>query len=262
MAGRSPARLLRLVVMGWFFHLKALSVSSFFILISTIQPVIFASIAFAMFRAGRRSETLLYAALGAGMLGIWSTTLAGSGSAITWQRFLGTLELLVAAPAPFLLVLTPITLATATVGVYSLAATLAWGWLLFRVPLGLAHPWLFALALPVTVLGLGLLGLVLASSFVLYRYANALSNLLEYPVWLATGLLVPVTLLPGWVEPVSWALAPTWGARAIREAVLGGEPLAAIAASLGLSVLYLVLGGLLLRLFERLARRDAALSLT
>jgi hypothetical protein len=31
----------------------------------------------------------------------------------------------------------------------------------------------------------------MASSFILYRHANALSNLLEYPVWVATGLLFP-----------------------------------------------------------------------
>ena len=45
------------------------------------------------------------------------------------------------------------------------------------------------------------LGLLLASTFILYRNANAMSNLLEYPVWLVTGLLVPVSFLPGFVEP-------------------------------------------------------------
>ena len=56
-----------------------------------------------------------------------------------------------------------------------------------------------------------MLGLLLASTFVLYRNANAFANLLEYPVWLATGLLVPLTLLPGWVEPIAWVLSPYLG---------------------------------------------------
>jgi ABC-2 type transport system permease protein len=184
------------------------SLSAFFILTSAIQPVIFASIAFYMFRAGGHAPTLLYAAIGAGLMGIWSTTLFGSGGSIQWQRFQGTLELLVAAPVPFVLVLVPLTLATATIGIYSLTATLLWGWLLFDIPLRVVHPLEFAMAVPATVLGLGLLGLVLASSFVLYRHANALANLLEYPVWLATGLLVPLSLLPGWTHPIAWVLAP------------------------------------------------------
>jgi ABC-2 type transport system permease protein len=244
------------------FHIKSLTLSGFFVLISVLQPLIFASIAFYMWQAGARPGTLLYVALGAGLMGMWSSTLFGSGGAIQWNRWQGTLEVLVAAPASFLVVMVAMTMATAAIGLYSIAATLFWGRVLFDVPLELVHPWLFALALPAAVIGLGLLGLVLASTFVLYRNANAFSNLLEYPVWLITGLLVPVSLLPGWVEPISWVLAPTWGVRAIRESALGGEAPEAIAMCLVLSVVYLGLGWLTLRNFERLARRNATLSLT
>jgi ABC-2 type transport system permease protein len=257
----SPARWLRLLALGCAFHVKVLSRSGFFILSSTVEPVILACIAFFVFRAGDRPGSLLYAAIGAGMLGVWSTTLTGSGQAITLQRQQGTLELLVGAPAPFVLVLAPITLATATVGLCSLTATLAWGRLLFGIPLRVEHPLLLVLAVPATVLGLGLLGMVLASVFVLYRHANALTNLLDFPVYLAAGLLVPLALLPGWVAPLSFMLAPTWGVRAIRAAVLGGEPLPAIGACLALSVAYLAIGSLTLRRFETLARRRASLAL-
>jgi ABC-2 type transport system permease protein len=252
----------RIAWTSWLFHMKSLTMSGFFILISFLQPLIFATIAFYVFRAGQREGTLLYAAIGAGLMGIWSSTLFGSGGAIQWQRWLGTLESLIVSPSPFILVLAPLTVATSTIGLYSLAATLAWGRLLFGIPVDFAHPWLFALAVPVTVVSLGFLGLVLASTFVLYRNANALSNLLEYPVWLITGLLVPVSLLPGWVHPISWVLAPTWGVRAIRDAALGGSPLPAIGMCGALAIVYLVIGSVALRLFETLARKQATLALT
>jgi len=111
------------------------------------------------------------------------------------------------------------------------------------------------------VLALGMLGMVLASVFVLYRYANALTNVLAYPIWLGTGILVPVTLLPGWVEPISWLLPSTWAARAIRETMLGGRPLLAIGACLALAVVYLGLALFTLGHFETLARRRASLAL-
>ncbi len=177
-----------------------------------------------MFRAGGKPGTLFYASLGAAVYGIWSSTLFGSGGAIQWQRWQGTLELLVAAPAPFFLVILPLTLATSTIGVYSLASTLLWGRLVFGIPFHVAHPFAFVVAVPATILGLGLLGLVFASTFVLYRHANALSNMLEWPVLLVTGMLVPLSLLPGWSHPIAWVLAPTWGVRAIRAAALGGSP--------------------------------------
>ena len=173
-AALTPRRVGRLVGRCWAIQLKSLTRSGFFILVTILQPIIFASIAFFMFRAGGRAPTLLYAALGAGLMGIWSATLFGSGGIIQWERWQGTLELLVAAPAPFVLVLLPFTLATSSLGMYSIGATLLWGKLFFGIPLELENPLLFVVAIPVTVLGLGLLGLVLASTFILYRNANAL----------------------------------------------------------------------------------------
>jgi ABC-2 type transport system permease protein len=254
---------LRLFGVGWLFHVKALTNSLFWVLISVLQPLIFASIAFFMVDSGNSSGTLLYVALGAGLMGIWSSTLFGSGGAIQWQRWQGTLELLVAAPAPFIMSLLPLTVATSSIGLYSIVATLLWGRLFFGVPLDFVHPLQLAVALPATVLSLGMLGLVLASTFVLARNANAFSNLLEYPIWLATGLLVPLTLLPAWVGPLSWVLAPTWGMEAIRDAALGGgSAWPAIGMCVVLGIAYFVLGAVFLQNFERLARQRATLSLT
>jgi ABC-2 type transport system permease protein len=130
------------------------------------------------------------------------------------------------------------------------------------VPLHFAHPWLFALALAATVIALGLMGLVLASTFILYRFANALSNLLEYPVWIASGLIFSTSLLPAWTRPISWILPPYWGVLAIRHAALGGEvwrPLGMVAA---LGAACFVIGAVTFRLFEHVARARATLSLT
>ncbi len=48
---------LRLLYVGWLFNLKNLTLSGFFIIVSVISPVIFASMAFLMFRAGARPGT-------------------------------------------------------------------------------------------------------------------------------------------------------------------------------------------------------------
>ena len=146
---------------------------------------------------------------------------------------------------------------------YALAATLVWGRLVFGVPLHFAHPWLFVLALPATVIALGLMGLVLASTFILYRYANALSNLLEYPVWIASGLVFSTSLLPAWTRPISWVLPPYWGILALRHAALGGEVWLPArdgrrcSASRRSSIATFTF-----RCFEHLARARATLSLT
>jgi ABC-2 type transport system permease protein len=253
---------LRILWSGLWLNLKMLSTSTFFILTSSVQPVIFATIAFYMFRAGGRPGTLLYASLGAGMMGIWSTTLFASGGMIQWQRWQGTLELGVAAPPPLVLIYVPFCFANAIVGGYSLAATLLWGRVLFGVPLHLVHPGLFVLAVPAAILSLGLFGLVLASTFVLYRYANAMANLLEYPVWVASGLVFSVSVLPAWSHPISWLLPPYWGIVAIRHAALGGPVWGALGMLALLGLGSAAVASVTMRWFEHLARARATLALT
>jgi ABC-2 type transport system permease protein len=163
----------------------------------------------------------------------------------------------------FSLVMLPITLAMSTIGLYSMAATLLWGRLVFGISLHLAHPALFCLAVAVTVVAIGMCGFLLSVAFVRYRSAWALGNLLEYPVWLICGFLVPLSLFPGWVRPFSWVLAPTWGMRAIREAATGGGSLLGdIGMCAGLGALYTAIGVLIVGRLLRSAREAATLSLT
>ena len=44
----------RLLWVGWRFYVKNLTLSSFYILTSVLQPIIFASVAYFMFEAGAR----------------------------------------------------------------------------------------------------------------------------------------------------------------------------------------------------------------
>jgi ABC-2 type transport system permease protein len=210
-----------------------------------IYPLFFATVAFFVFRAGDSPRTLLYASLGAAVMGMWSATSTTAGSAMQRERWQGTLEALVATPANFALILLPVTIAMATIGIYSLVATLVWGRLLFGIHLTFVHPLMFVLSIPGTVLTFWALG-----------------NMFEYPVWLICGFLVPLTFFPDWVRPISWILAPTWGMNAIRESSLGGSPLPDLIMCFVLGTAYIALGFLVMDRMLRAARERAALSLT
>ncbi len=60
---------IRLFWVSWLFQIRTLTASGFFVLISLIQPIIFATIAFEMWRSGARPGTLLAVALGVGLMG-------------------------------------------------------------------------------------------------------------------------------------------------------------------------------------------------
>jgi ABC-2 type transport system permease protein len=238
-----------------------LSRSSFNSVLGIVYPLFFATVAFFMYREGS-PHALLYASLGASVMGIWATTSTAAGGALQRERWHGTLELLVAAPAHFSLVMLPVTLAMSTIGVYSMAATLVWGRLVFGIELHIEHLFVFCVAVVVTIVAVGMCGFLLAVTFVRYRTAWALGNLLEYPVWLICGFLVPLSLFPGWVLPFSWVLAPTWGMRAIREAALGGPALTDLGMCALLGAIYTAIGVLIVGRLLDAARRRATLALT
>jgi ABC-2 type transport system permease protein len=252
----------RFLAVSWMLQLKMIMRSPFDGIGNVIYPLFFATTAFFVFRAGQSPRTLIYASLGAAVMGMWSSVSTSAGSAMQRERWWGTLELLVAAPRHFSLVMLPATLGLATVGIYNLTATLLWGRFAFGIPLTIEHPLLFGLAVIGTVLAFGGLGLLFAVSFVRFRAAWVLGNFFEYPVWLICGFLVPLALLPAWVRPISWVLAPTWGMNAIRESALGGTPLPDLLLCLGLGAVYI---GFAVLVTDRVlgdARARGSLSLT
>jgi ABC-2 type transport system permease protein len=255
-------RNLRLVVVGLRLQVKMLSRSSFNGVLGILYPLFFATVAFFMFRAGAKNA-LPFAALGAAVMGIWSSTSTSAGSAMQRERWHGTLELLVAAPSPFSLVMLPMTIAMSFLGIYSMAATLFWGRVVFGIHVDVDRWGLFCLSVAVTVVSIGLVGFLMAVAFVRYRASWALGNLFEYPVWLICGFLVTLDHFPAWVEKIAWLLPPYWGMNAIRaSAEGGGTPIADAALCAGLGLVYLTLGILVSDYMLTAARKRATLALT
>jgi ABC-2 type transport system permease protein len=255
-------RTLRLLGFAWLLHFKMLSQSAFDGFLAILWPLFFATVAFFMFQNGQRSGALAPVALGAAVMGVWTATSVSASSALQRERRLGTLELLVASPTSLVLVLLPITLATSTIGLYCIVATLLWARFLFGIHVPVEQPLPFALGIAGIVVTIGSLGFLMAVAFVRSRRAWAIGALTEYPIWLVCGFLVPIWLLPHWVRPVSWALGPTWGMRAIRAGAFGGAAWGDLALCFGLAATYVAIGALLLDRMVDGARRDATLSLT
>lgn len=254
--------MIRAFLSGMRIHIVQFSRNPFDLSGVIIWPVVYASIAYYLLDSKDNPRLLLASSLGAAVMLMWSLVVIGSSNALENQRWLGTLELLVAAPVPFATVIAPITIASGFVGAYALLATLAYGTLFFHVPLVIVHPLAFAISVPACIVAIGTLGLVMAGTFVLYRAAFSLGIAMQYPVWIVSGLLVPLSVLPTWVGRVGWFLGPYWGFRALRQAAIGGSPWFALGMSFAVSAAYVAIGSVCLHYFVRVARTTGSLKLT
>ncbi|MCL5067863.1 MAG: ABC transporter permease [Thaumarchaeota archaeon] len=190
---------------------------------SIIAPFIFTMVAL-FFYAGASNggaSALLSAVLGGGLMGVWGTTVYGSANSIGFDRWNGTMESTLVAPAPLIWIVLGRVLWNTFIGVINGFVVLAIGLVWFRVGMVLVSPMLFVLATVLTYVSMSAFGLVLSTVYVLSRKGGFIENSMEIPVYIATGTSFAVALLPLFVLPVSYVLGPTWGIEAIKRAAVG-----------------------------------------
>ena len=254
MKRQPPGNALRVIRASFLLQTKERMVQDFFVFTLIFQPILFTILTVGTYLFGGKPSFGLFAITGAGMMGIWNNNLWSSGEIVNHERGSGTLSLLIASPTSLLLVLFGKSLANAVTSIIAMGMTFATGAIVYHLSLGINDPFGFLMGLILTVVALTCLGLVLGSLFVLTRYTAYVMNVAYYPIYLLSGLAVPLTILPIWMHPLSDALAPTWGNLILNQAAgsLPGNPLGSSLWLIGLSVIYLLIA---LGLYKRVEYR-------
>lgn len=193
--------------------------------------------------------------------GLWGSAMTASGDAVTTERGEGTLELLVAAPAPAALVAIGRVVATTLQSLIAIPFTLTVAALL-GVPLRIAEPVMFALGILALVLSTLGVGLVFAGLFVLTRSATLFTTVINWPLWILGGTAFPVAMLPAAVQPISALVALSWAGELLRGAASGTGPSwgSGLLAVVVLAALYFAIAARLFVGIERRVRADGSLA--
>lgn len=232
--------------------LKQLVMSKFYLLLGVVQPLLYLVVTAALSRGA--APVAASAISGCAVLGMWSLILYGAGRALLRERSVGTAQFLLVTPHGLLRPVLGICIGAAMLGFMPTLTALAGGIAAgFRIDV--TSVLLFVALVPVVMLGIVGQGLLLSALFVLSRQANALSNSLEYPVWIACGLLVPLADRPWWVAGIGAVLTPTYAGQVFRSALEGqGVAWTALSIMLALSAAQLLLAIPLFRLIEKRIR--------
>ncbi|MDW5562046.1 MAG: ABC transporter permease [Methanomassiliicoccus sp.] len=169
---------------------------------------------------------VLYAILGGGILGMWGNMIRSSGFSITYDRVIGTLEPLMMTPTPIINIVAGRALWNTFIGLLNAGLIFILAILAFNVEVSLSDPVLFFLSLVITLLSLGAIGVLLSALFVLTRASGTLVQIIELPVFVISGALIPISELPEWTWPLSMILPPTWSVDALQvsSGLMSGNP--------------------------------------
>ena len=263
MSGGNLRKYIRAVGLAFEVTLRQNFSDAFIIFAVIVQPVIIAILALWMLR-DQGGDIAIFVIVGSGLTGLWSGLLFISGNSITGERWVGTLEGLVASPTPMPIIVLGKNLANVFQSLSSMLASYAVVALLFDLRITVENPLLFALSILVTVLAFVTFGLIMAALFVINPAFQQFQNGLEFPVYILAGFLFPIALLPGWTTPLSYILAPYWSAVALHGAATGAESnqiLFAWAMMLLFAIVYVYASGRLFKVVLRKAKVDATLSM-
>lgn len=184
---------------------------------SIIAPFIFTTVTLFLFHhAG--GELLLLAVLGGGVLGMWGNTIQSSSWSIGYDRMNGTLEAIMVTPAPLSSVVFGRCLWNSFLGLLNALAVFLVAHFAFGIDVTVRDPLGFLIALVATLLSLSVLGMVFGAFYVVTRAASAFFQILEFPIYVLSGAVFPLVILPEWSRPFSYAIPATWGAEALKIA--------------------------------------------
>jgi ABC-2 type transport system permease protein len=229
-----------------------------------VQPIIIALLAFWML-GDKGGDIVIFMIIGSGMTGLWSTTLFVSGGSITEERWTGTLELVVNTPTPVWVIVVGKVLANVFQSLGSMLVSYALAMIIFSYTPSIEKPGLFTVTLLVSVLAYACFGILLSPFFMLNPEIRRLQNGMEFPVYILSGFMFPIALLPFWTTPISYVLTPYWAARALHATSSGWTGFSEVALAWGmmvvLSLIYLGVSSVLFKKILFRARRDATLNM-
>jgi ABC-2 type transport system permease protein len=158
----------------------------------------------------------------------------------------------------------------------SVVITIAAGVLFLHVPFDpLQADWpMFFLALVIGVIMLSVMGLVLAAiSLLVVRHAGFLAEGVSGVLFIFSGAIYPLEVLPAWLRPVGFAIPITYWLELMRRSLVGNvaqafptlerfSNLDLLGILVGLSVLFAILSIFVFRICDRRARERGLLDRT
>jgi ABC-2 type transport system permease protein len=232
----------------------------FYAILAIVQPGVLLLVTLSL---PRRSQVTTYyvsqAALGVLLISFWSCILWTSANILRRERMEGTLASCLTGVRDLRLVLVGKLLGTNAISALITMLTVMTVLAALRQPVRFDHVgWLVVGLLALFLSGL-ILGVGMASLFVLSRFGPQLSGALMYPVFLLAGLLTPLSALPSGIRWLSWGISLRWTKTFLASTIQSSPDLPALGMVVILSAGYAIVAAVAFRRFTMIALREGTI---
>jgi ABC-2 type transport system permease protein len=213
-------------------------------------------------------EYVGFVVMGGAMTAFWMNVLWSMSSQLYWEKEQGNLALYIMAPNSMMSILLGMALGGLVATLMRAVVIMLLGSWMFGVKYVVTSPYELFAVFGLSMVALYGMGMMFASAFLLFgREAWAISDMIQEPVNLITGLYFPIKSLPFWIAAAASIIPLTLGLDAMRQlAFPSGFKMGFLSSRVellilaGLCVVFLVGAKLLLDFTEKLAIREGRLT--
>ncbi|GGB99740.1 hypothetical protein GCM10007205_06330 [Oxalicibacterium flavum] len=184
--------------------------------------------ALAIFIASNRADLASYALTAALLFSIGQMCFAVSSEIVSNDRSHQRLELLVATPASYPVILASRAFVVSFLGLAGFFEAWLLAKLVFDISIEVHHPATLAFALLATAFAGAGTAVLTAALFSLARQTRTIQNAVYGPFYLMSGVLVPIAFLPAWLQVLSPLFFFYWSAEIVRLSFAAAEPVDAV----------------------------------
>lgn len=233
-------------------------------LASLVIVPFFALTFLAIVKQSGRTGLLGYALMAPVLITLWQMALFVASELVNRDKYLGVLEGLAAAPAPFGLVMAGRVDTVTAFGLLGFAEAWLIAFVVFGTALPIRHPEVLVPALVASAFAASGTALLFSAAFALRESARVFQNSITFPFYVLGGILVPVAYLPAWLQPLSRIVYLSWSADLLRDSLSTRLPVD-VPLRLGILVLLgavaMAAGWLLLQRMVDHLRREGTLGI-
>lgn len=234
----------------------------------TVLPLMATTAYIFLYRAlNAPQEYIGFVVVGGSMTAFWLNVLWSMASQLYWDKDAGNLELYILSPGSLMAILLGMAVGGIIMTLSRAVIILVVCSVLFEVNYTVSSFPLLVVVFTLTMTALYGMGTMFASIFLAFgREAWHMTNLLQEPIYLASGFYFPVKALGFWAATFASIIPLTLGMDAMRQIVFSGDPTLGflsveveVAALVVLAVVFVAIAAWMLRQLEIVGRREGRL---
>lgn len=257
------SQLLRTIISSAKIQFKQSFSRSMFKFSIIVSPIFFGLLMGFIYQNQSPENFISFVMIGTATTTMWTSISFSSAGDIERERYMGALQQIFNAPQPFYTIMFGKILGNTLLGSLSMISSFLYIHLFFKIPFIIQQPFLFSIIFILAIVSYGAVAMMLSGLLAISRQTRTLMNCMDYPVFLLTGSVFPIELLPAPIQLLSYTLSPTYAIKLLRYCVSGNYSLRQfLLALLGLlisTLIYYLLSKLIYRFIDQYARQEATL---